>query len=201
MTEEPYNGGIVMIGILIMQLDDDDRAFMVNLYNKYYNLARKTIYNITHDNQKIEDLINDSFVKLIEKISKIRTLDCCSLTVYVVYTVRSVSINHLKHKEVENKHMYYSENMELAEDIFDYEDNTIEKLIRQEELELLNVTFSKLTQNQRDLLYFKYILEMSDKQIAEILGIASGSVRQYLTRARRQARKLIEKETSDHAKQ
>jgi RNA polymerase sigma-70 factor, ECF subfamily len=187
-----------MIGILITQLNDDDRAFMLNLYKNYYNLARKTIYSITHDNQKIEDLINDAFVKLIEKISKIRTLDCCSLSVYVVYTVRSVSINHIKHKEVENKHMYYSENMDLAKDILDYEDDTIEKLIRQEEIQLLNVTLSKLPQNQRDLLYFKYILEMSDKQIAEILGIAPSSVRQYLTRARREAKRLIEKESSDH---
>jgi RNA polymerase sigma-70 factor (ECF subfamily) len=28
---------------------DDDKAFMLNLYNDYYVLVRKTVYDITHD--------------------------------------------------------------------------------------------------------------------------------------------------------
>lgn len=199
MTVELYNGGIVMMGLFITQLDDDDRAFMLDLYKNYYNLARKTIYSITHNNENIEDLIDDAFVKLIEKIPKIRTLDCCRTTSYVVYTFRSVAINYLKHNNVEKKHIYYSENMDLTEDLYDLEDDTEERLVQQEELELLNIAFSKLPQSQKDLLYYKYILEMSDKDIAEILGIAPASVRQYLTRARRKAKKLIEKENSNYA--
>jgi hypothetical protein len=53
VTVELYNGGIVMIGLFITQLDDDDRAFMLDLYKKYYNLARKTIYSITYNNENI----------------------------------------------------------------------------------------------------------------------------------------------------
>jgi len=72
--------------------------------------------------------------------------------------------------------------------------------VKQEELEALSKAIMKLPQSQKDLLYFKYILEMSDKEIAEILRIAPNSVRQYLTRARREAKKLIEKEAISNDK-
>ncbi|MDD4621440.1 MAG: sigma-70 region 4 domain-containing protein [Methanosarcina sp.] len=52
----------------------------------------------------------------------------------------------------------------------------------------------RLPPKQKYLLYFKYLLEMNDKDIAEILNISPDSVRQYLTRARRETKKLIDKE-------
>ena len=58
---------------------DDDKAFMLNLYNDYYGLVRKTIYGITRNTTEVEDLINDTFIKLIEKVSLLQTLDCCRL--------------------------------------------------------------------------------------------------------------------------
>ena len=79
-----------MFGLLIMQLEEDDRAFMLDLYKNYYNLVRKTVFSLTHDNQDIEDLTDDVFVKLIDKISLIRSFECCKTTAYVVYTSRSM---------------------------------------------------------------------------------------------------------------
>ncbi len=40
---------------------------------------------------------------------------------------------------------------------------------------------------------------MNDEEIAESIGIASDSVRQYLTRARRKAKELMDKEMNIHA--
>lgn len=67
----------------------DGKAFMLSLYQDYYGLVRKTVYNITHEEDNMEDLINNTFLKLIEKISLIRTLDGCKTAAYVVYTSRS----------------------------------------------------------------------------------------------------------------
>lgn len=185
---------------LITQLDDDERAFMLNLYKNYYNFTRKTIFNITHNNEDIEDLIDEVFIKLIEKVPLLRTFDCCKTTSYIAYTIRSVSINYIKHKKVENKHTYYCEDSDIIETLAIFEDESEERLVKQEEIESLSKAVMKLPQTQKDLLYFKYILEKSDQQIAETFGIAQNSVRQYLTRARRNAKKLIEKEAISDAK-
>ncbi len=96
-----------MILEAIKELNDDDRAFMIKLYHKYYALIRKTIYHMTYCNKYIDDLINDAFVKLIEKVSLLCQLDSCKISSYIFYTAKSVSINYIKHKSVENKHMYY----------------------------------------------------------------------------------------------
>ena len=192
-----------MFVLLLAQLDDDDRDFMLNIYKNYCGYARKRIYEITHDHEKIEDLVDDVFVKLIENILKIRTLSSCSLTSYVVFTIRSVSIDYNKHRNVESKYMYFSDDADLAGDflnnIEDDSGSSLERLIQQEEAEFISDAISKLPQNKQDVLYFKYILEMSDEEIAKILDIASNSVRQCLTRARRNAKKLMEKEMSHDA--
>lgn len=185
-----------MIGIFITELEEDNKSFMINLYKNYYSLVRKTVFSITHDNKDIEDLIDDVFIKLIEKIVLIRTFECYKTITYIIYTSRSIALNYIKHKKVEYKHMYLYENIE---GFSQYEDDLLERIIHQEEIELLSFAISKLPQQQKDLLYFKYFLEMSDDEIANLFGIAQNSVRQYLTRARRSAKKIMEKEMNNFA--
>lgn len=189
-----------MLMALITALEsDDDKAFMLNLYKDYYVMVRKTVNNITRDADHAEDLTNDTFIKLIEKVSLLRTLDCCKLAVYVVYTSRSIAINFIKHRDVQNKHGYYGEDIDMAEKIPSPEENIENRIIHQEEIEELGNAVLRLPEKHKDLLYFKYILEMNDREIADILNIAPASVRQYLTRARRKAKDLMDKEMNQHA--
>lgn len=185
--------------IIAAMAGDDDKAFMLSLYNDYYGLVRKTVYNITHDADNAEDLINDTFIKLIEKISLIRTLDSYKTAAYVVYTSRSVAINFIKHQSVQKKHAYYGEDMDLAEKVPSLEDAMEDRIIHQEEIEALGNAILRLPEKQKDLLYFKYILGMADAEIADTFGIAPDSVRQYLTRARREAKKLMDMEVNKRA--
>lgn len=192
-----------MIIMLIASLaDDNDKAFMLDLYQNYYGLVRKTIYNITYDAGHTEDLINDTFLKLIGKISVLRTLESCKTTAYVVYTSRSIAINFIKHRDVEKKHGYYGMDADLAEAAAATEDTVEDRIIHQEEITEMGNAILRLPDKQKDLLYYKYFLEMDNTEIAEILGIAPASVREYLTRARRNAKKLLAKEMENqHGKQ
>ena len=72
-----------------------------------------------------------------------------------------------------------------------------EQVIRQEGLGEMYTVIQSLPEKQRDILYFKYILEMDDAEIAEIFKITPASVRQYLTRARRVARQTIQEVNRD----
>ncbi len=185
-----------MLMITITTLESEaDKTFMLNLYKDYYGLVRKTVHYITRDAENAEDLVNDTFIKLIKNISSIRTLESCKLAVYVVYTSRSVAINFIKHRDVQQKHIYFGEDADLAEMIPSQIDNIIEdRIVHQEEIAELRDIILKLPEKHKDLLYFKYILELHDGEIADILNIAPDSVRQYLTRARRAAKALLHKE-------
>ncbi|HQE22690.1 MAG TPA: sigma-70 family RNA polymerase sigma factor [Syntrophomonadaceae bacterium] len=189
---------MVMMAIESMD-NDNDKAFMLSLYHDYYGLVWKTVYNITRDAGHAEDLVNDTFIRLIEKISVIRKLDSCKLAAYVVYTSRSVAINFIKHRDVQSKYAYYGKELDLQEEIPSLEESIEEKIIYQEKIEVLVNAILKLPEKYKNLLYFKYVLEMDDREIAGILRIAPNSVRQYLTRARRKAKELMDKEMDTRA--
>jgi len=190
-----------MIGLIVARIEnDDDRDFAVVLYKNYYKLVRKIIFSIAHDAKDIEDLIDDTFIKIFEKISLIRVLDCRKTVAYIVYTTRNVTINYLRHKDVENKHSFFGEEDDIADNISTLDADFDDRLIHQEDIRLLSDAIVQLPQKQRDLLYFKYILELSNKDIADNFGITESSVRQYLTRSRRQVKKIIEKESGNYAK-
>lgn len=186
-------GSVQMILTIISAIEDeDDKAFMLNLYQDYYPLIRKTIYSIMHDFKGIDDLIEDTFIKLIEKISLLRTFDCCKTAAYVVYTAKSVAINFIKHRDVQQKHVFYGKDADVSDELMIPEDTLEESYFHREELEALSDAVLRLPDREKDILYFKYILEKTDSEIAEDLSISPGSVREYLTRARRSAKKLME---------
>ena len=175
--------------------NDDDRTYMMDLYSNYYGLVFSKIKNITNSINDVEDLVNDTFVKLIGKISLLRTLSDYKVTTYIVYTAKSTALDFVKRKGIQNKLMFYGEKEDISEGFYSKGDVNVDNLIIQkEELETLSNAILRLPEKDRDLLYYKYILEMNDVEIAGILNIAPGSVRQYLTRARRKAKELMEKE-------
>jgi RNA polymerase sigma-70 factor, ECF subfamily len=181
--------------------DPDDRDFMMDLYNGHYGLVRSSIHKVIWDTDHLEDLINDTFLKLIGKISILRTLDCCRLAAYVVYTSRSTSIDFIRSRDLQTKHMYFGLDEDLAGTVLDPAEALEDKVVYSEERDDLWRAILRLPEKQKDLLYFKYVLEMPDAEIAGILGIATASVRQYLTRARRGTKKLINEELKNHGEQ
>ncbi|QEY34750.1 sigma-70 family RNA polymerase sigma factor [Caproiciproducens galactitolivorans] len=181
-----------MFLLMLAAMDDsDDKLFMMELYKEYYPLVRKTIYRILLDGRDIDDLVNDVFIKLIEKIPLIRSLDCCKTAAYVVYTSKSVTINYIKHRDVQRKHGFYGGESDMQDEIAGA-DSVEDFIIRHETMNSLSNAVLKLPERQRDLLYFKYVLGKTDMEIAQDLSISPDSVREYLTRARRAAKKLIE---------
>ena len=172
--------------------DDDDKLLMMDLYKEYYPLVRKTIYRILMDSRDVDDLINDVFIKLIEKIPLIRSLDCCKTAAYVVYTSKSVTINYIRHRDVQRKHTFYGGESDVQDEMPGADNSVEDFIIHHEALDSLSNAVLKLPERQRDLLYFKYVLDKTDMEIAEDLSISPNSVREYLTRARRAAKKLIE---------
>ena len=79
---------------------------------------------------------------------------------------------------------WISDENALPEDIY----------IHEEELRALADALPKLSERDRRLLESKYILGLSDKDIAKELDISPPSVRNYLTRARRRAYAMMKGE-------
>jgi len=163
---------------------------MADLYIDYHRLVRRAIYKATQDGDSLDDIVNDVFLKLLERISVLRTLDRYSLATYVVYTSRSVSLNFIRQRSAQNTRLYYGLEADFAEGPSDPRDALGERMAQ---LDLWKVIL-RLPEQHKDVLYFKYVLDLHDTEIAQALSIMPASVRQLLTRARRAAKRLLEDE-------
>lgn len=190
-----------MILAMISTIEDDsDKAFMLNLYDNYYALIKKTIFEVLHNSRDTEDLINETFLKLFEKFTTIREISCHKRASYIVNISKNTSIDFIKHRDVVNKHVFYGEESDISEQIHEDDADFEENLISRLDAETLCQTVLKLPEKQKHLLYCKYFLRMSDIEIAKAVGLSPNSVPQYMKRARNAAKHLVEKDRESHVR-
>lgn len=181
----------MILAIILAIENEDDRNLMLRIYTAYYPLMKSKAYNIVHDFIVADDIVQDAVVKLIDRLPTIRKLGKQQIVAYVCRTVNSVAIDyHRKNSKGENK-----ESLSLT-GYDEFEDNSQsppEIYERLEEYEKLGKALSKLSDRDKDLLYYKYYINLSDMEIAHLLGLEHTNVRVSLSRARNRARVIISK--------
>lgn len=179
-----------MIFFAMMIEDEDDRAYFTRIYFRYTRLMYATARDYTDNPHDCEDIVQDSIIKLIDKIEKLKELPKKALPVYLVYTVKSTALNFKKHQSVVERHC-------VCEGEQDMENQAIPTLspeeiaILMERRASLAEIWPLLSVNDRELLSRKYILEQTDEELAKFLQCKKESVRMALTRSRRKAFQLL----------
>lgn len=179
----------------------DDQQFMLNLYDQHKKIMFHTAKKYVSDIHIMEELVQDSLVKLIPKIPLLREMQHYNLNAYVVYTVRNTAINHLRHKSVENQYIIYDEPTDHDFPAQTSKRSVEDAVLSSERAKMLQQILQKLPEKEQTLLRGKYQFYQTDEELAEILNCKPGSVRMMLTRARRHALELLEKEgfSYDHS--
>ncbi|MHA7581462.1 RNA polymerase sigma factor [Paenibacillus vandeheii] len=73
-----------------------DEHFFTELYGQYYSIMKKKALNISRDPIVAEDLVQESFVRLIDKKQTLRMLEPNKLYFYVLQTIQNVTLNYIK---------------------------------------------------------------------------------------------------------
>lgn len=188
-----------LIFLSIME-DEDDKKFMLNLYQQYYPLMKQRAYSMIRDYGVIDDLIQDAFIKLIPKISLLRSLSSYKLTSYIVYTMKHICLDYIRKETRRARYAFSGAVDDVAHQIPDLQAATEENYMQQEEYEYLEQALLQLSERDRNLLYFKYNMDLSDKEIAGVSGIPAQHVRQYVARAKSRALQMLSKGENHHAK-
>lgn len=171
--------------------NEDSQLFFINLYLKHRELMYGTAMKLVHDPAVAEDLVHDAMVKLIDKEETLVALECCTLRVYVVYTVRSLAINYLRKLNKERARTVEVE-QDWEEPMFiDRSPQPEEALLMKEREKEFMEVWNTLPESTRDLLAGKYILGLSDTELAAEFDCNPSSIRMKLTRARRQVLEKI----------
>lgn len=188
-----------MISMLIAGMENDfERVFMENIYKKFNSEMKYKALSIVGNENDAEEIVQESFIKLIRKVDTLMRIDEMKLPAYLIITVKNTAINFVKHKSYENGFVLTSDEKDAAEWLPD-EENIPELLyLRKEELETLVEVLPLLPERDLKLLEAKYVLNMPSEEIAKQFGIAPGSIRTYIMRARKKAQALFQKEGIIH---
>lgn len=173
-----------------------NEQFLINLYKKYYPLMELFAFDIVQDKGIAEDMVQESFIRLIPHTKKLRQMQQSVCVSYLRSTVRHTALNYAIKKEpqrVKNAILGEESLFEIVDESADTEGEALKMVTAEKMKECIR----QLPQVYRDVLNFKYLLELSDKEIGEYLGISKNSVRQYLTRARRKALEIYNKTEGD----
>lgn len=158
-----------------------------DLYQTYARLMHFTAKKYISDPHLCEDVVQDSLARLIQKTDTLRRLESSALTGYIVTTVRNTAINLLKKHDP-----YQAIELDQAEESGALQAASAEEeVLRRERLGRLTKVWDRLDEETKQVLEGKYILGLSDGELALLLGCKPSSVRMKLTRARRRALALM----------
>ena len=174
----------MMIPVAILAIESDsDRAYMTHLYGQHRALMLKTAWEFSRNRADVEDIVSNSCMALIEHIDTIRDMERNVLRAYIVRTVRNKAIDFCRKQQRTNARFIQVDD-EVTERIAASE--SIEtKILLKDQISRVMTALKELPERERDILRLKYQKELTNKEIAEIMGIAESSVRKYIERARK----------------
>lgn len=181
--------------------DVDDRAFMQEVYQQNERLMYAIALKYASNTQDCEDIVHDTVEKLCKNIAKIKELPNSALRAYVVYAVRNTAINFRKHQSTINRHIQQLSGDDSSSE-YDQPESIIERIEDlQEKRTSLTKVWMQLTDGEQELLYRKYVLDQTTKELAGIFQCSRDSIRMRLSRARRKSLRLMKGEgTNDEAR-
>lgn len=179
------------VPIVILQIEnDDDRQFVMDLYQEYKYAMFKTAYSIVEDTHTAEDLVHECCITIIDHLDRIRNVEPCKQRAYIVSIVKNSSINYVVKRNRRSKYSFLSENEQVF-DRTDPDESVDDRLLQKSDIEAVRAALLKLSEKDRTILRMKYFDQLTDKEIASYLDIKIDSVRYYLTLARRRLKTIL----------
>lgn len=154
---------------------EEDKSKFERLYYDYRKLMKHIAIDMLHDEFLAEDAVHEAFIKLTRHISGVNEDDRHKTKAFIVIIVKSVCLDMLR-KDKKDK----SFSLEEIDSMGYVNDDSFKSL----EVEDVYSVIASLSDTYREIIELKVVHNLSDKEIADVLGISNAAVRKRLQRAR-----------------
>lgn len=158
---------------------DADTA-VEQLYAGHYRQLVRLAVLLVRDRETAEEVVQDAFVAMHGRWSRLRDPD--NAVAYLRQTVVNRSRSALRHRAVVERHRPTPLSDEPGAD---------EAVIAADRRRQVLDALARLSDRQREVLTLRYFLDLSEHEIAETLGISSGSVKSHASRGAAALRQLL----------
>lgn len=171
-------------------MDASEQHFMEELYQEYKRLMYTTAGKYVSTREDREDVVHDALLRLLKRPELLQSISGGALPGYIVYTVRSAAVDHLRWQ----KRQISTDGDPGSVELIPAPAEPMEEgMILADEVARLREVWPRLSGEERLLLEGKYIWGYTDPELAEQFHCKSDSVRMKLTRARRKALRELER--------
>lgn len=179
-----------MLTVYLSVLDtDEEKSKMEELYNTYKGLMLHIAFDILKDYDLANDALHNAFLKIAGHLHKLDEVSCHKTKAYLVIVIENVS-KTMYNKRKKQDSISFDEIEYKISDGNNLEEDVSNKLTIQFVLDKIKL----LPEIYKEVLTLKIVNDLSDKAIAEILGISNTAARKRLERARMKLTELLYKE-------
>lgn len=175
-----------MLTLLLSMIDEDiDRTNFESFYHRYANDVFRRIYGILKNQQDTEDIVQETWIRVVENIALFRGRDEKMVRSYIMRVAVNASISHLREKNKEDALMSELDTVDMADtrDLFAAcEGQSVSGIV--ECIRSLGEIYSGV------LVYF-YLYHYTPKEIARLLDMKEITVRKRIERGREKLIKLL----------
>ncbi|MBQ7958445.1 MAG: sigma-70 family RNA polymerase sigma factor [Oscillospiraceae bacterium] len=164
--------------------DDDNREGFEILYHKYNRIMYKVAMDILHNHELAEDALSTAFLNISKNFSDISSFPSAKIKNYCVIVIRNAATDILR-KEKRFITDYEAEYTEIAD---------VENIETISDYNLLKKAIASLSEKEQEILYLRCVMNMSFREIGNIINIKEGTARQRMTEARNSLMKKIKGE-------
>lgn len=173
-------------------LNDNERNEMRYIYERYNKVMLNIAYDVLKDKFKSQDIVQSSFEKISKILYRMEEWGEKKFIQYIYVIVRNKAIDRYKKR----LKIVYLEPSDLNDIKNDSEIDIDVRLIQFENSVEMAANLDKINSRYSSIITLKYYMDLSNKEIADTIGLTEANVRVLLHRAKRTLKKLLEKEIS-----
>ncbi|MDR1458999.1 MAG: RNA polymerase sigma-70 factor [Bacteroidales bacterium] len=140
------------------------------------------------DFETAEDIVHDVFLKLCTRDSILIIEQ--TIGSYLFNAVKNACFDNLKHKIVEDDYMNRVHE-DLKMDEFICYDDTVNRLIDEEQIEFLHKAINQLPERCKEIFTLAYLEEKNNAEVAQMLNISVRTVESQIYKALKILRKIL----------
>lgn len=160
----------------VAALDIRGESDLDALYRAHAPGALRFALMLTGDRNLSEDLVQEAFVRVASKLSSLR--DPGAFNAYLTRAVANLAKSHFRRQQVVTKHTRTIDASQLVVEPVDVVTS-----------DAILVALRALPVQQRAVLVLRYFNDLPQDEIAEVLGIALGTVKSQISRGLARLRK------------
>jgi RNA polymerase sigma-70 factor (ECF subfamily) len=172
--------------VLVLRCQTGDERAFEELVQRYHARLRAFVAKMLSDAYAVDDVLQDVWLDVFRKVVKLR--DTGAFRAWVYRIARDRAYRHLRRR-------HRAVSLSIAGEA-SRGDAAAEVEFDSEEIRCVHASLDRLPLVHRDVLWLRFVEQMSYEQIATAVGCELGTVRSRLHYAKRALRELIER--NDH---